>query len=400
MTPAANSHKSDVIYANLGSNERAIVDNIHAPFVRRLVIRLVAIKLRLQFTGWLQYLIPLPITLVLFLLTGLAYLGGLQTVASVLIWLPLALSAIILFDIITCRFRIRLPEPLPKARTGDDVFMLMRTRRSCRSYQTRALTVEHEQALQASVAARLNEPRLGHAPIRLELVKAPITVWPVVNARQFLVAIAPAKYNRKAILDIGRTLQKIVIDATRMGLGTCWIGPGADQRSVKAHLGERFDDKQDAIICLCAVGYKSWYTPLFIRVFNAQFHKRMPLSGLFFADDAMTQPLPTDNAPWVAYRRSFESCQWAPSSYNGQTTRCVAKQTDNGHRFDFYAATSSRYYAAVATGIWCGNWEMGCRALGIDGQFQQLTADEHGLTAEDDTPPHHDISWFSATNPR
>jgi hypothetical protein len=231
-------------------------------------------------------------------------------------------------------------------------------------------------------------------------VKAPITVWPVVNARQFLVAIAPAKYNRKAILDIGRALQKIVIDATRIGLGTCWIGPGADHRSVKAHLGERFDDKQDAIICLCAVGYKSWYTPLFIRVFNAQLHKRMPLSGLFFTDDAMTQPLPTDNAPWGAYGRSFESCQWAPSSYNGQTTRCVAKQTDNGHRFDFYAATSSRYYAAVATGIWCGNWEMGCRALGIDGQFQQLTADEHGLTAEDDTPPHHDISWFSATNPR
>jgi hypothetical protein len=47
MTTAANSRKSDVIYASLGSNERAIVDNIHAPFVRRLVIRLVAIKLRL-----------------------------------------------------------------------------------------------------------------------------------------------------------------------------------------------------------------------------------------------------------------------------------------------------------------------------------------------------------------
>ena len=92
MTTAANPRKSDVIYANLGSNERAVVDNIRVPFVRWLVIRLVAIKLRLQFTGWLQYLIPLPITLVLFLLTGLAHLVGLQTVAGVLIWLPLTLS--------------------------------------------------------------------------------------------------------------------------------------------------------------------------------------------------------------------------------------------------------------------------------------------------------------------
>jgi nitroreductase len=276
--------------------------------------------------------------------------------------------------------------------------MLMRTRRSCRSYQNRALTPEHEQALQASIAARLNEPRFGQAPIRLESVKARITVWPVVNAKQFLVAIAPAEYNRTAILDIGRTLQKIVIDATRMGLGTCWIGPGADHRSVKAHLGERFDENKDTLICLCAIGYKSWYTPLFIRVFNAQFHKRLQLSKLFFTDNAMTQTLPTDTAPWAAFGRSFESCQWAPSSYNGQTTRCVGKQTENGPRFDFFAATSSRYYAAVATGIWCGNWEMGCEALGIDGHFQQLTGDERGLAAEAETPPRYDISWFSTSD--
>ncbi|MCP4498814.1 MAG: nitroreductase [Deltaproteobacteria bacterium] len=396
---ATAKRKSEVIYASLSPNEQAIIDKVQIQLIRRLMIRIVALKLRLQFTGWLQFLILLPITLGLYLLTGLVYLVGLHLVASVVIWLPLALSAIILFDIITSRFCIRLPESMPKTRTDDDVFRLMRTRRSCRSYQTRALTVEHEQAMQASITAHLAEPRFGDAPIRLEWVSAPITVWPVVNARLFLVAIAPAKYNRKAILDVGRILQKVVIDATRMGLGTCWIGPGADHKSVKAHLGARFDGDEDAIICLCAVGYKSSYSPLFIRVFSAQFHKRMPLSKLFFADDAMADPLSTDDAPWAAYGRSFESCQWAPSSFNGQTTRCIAKQTDEGERFDFYAATSSRYYAAVATGIWCGNWEMGCNALGIDGQFQQLASDERRSKEENATPPHHDVTWFSTRQP-
>lgn len=395
MTTTNSSRKSDIIYKNLGANEKAIIDKVRAPWLRSLFIHTVAIKMKLQFTGWLQYLMPAPATFALFLLTGLVYLLGFHTVASWFIWLPLLLSAIILFDVITCRFRIRLPESLPKARTDDDVFTLMRERRSCRSYQSRKLTTAHAQALAQSVTNHLNEPRLGDTPIRLEWVNAPITVWPAVNASHFLVAIAPAEYNRTAILDIGRTLQKIVIDATRMGLGTCWIGPGADHASVKLHLGDRFNEYKDAIICLCAVGYRSWYTPLFIRIFNAQFHKRLPLSDLFFADTELKQPLDTSVQPWSNYKHCFESCQWAPSSYNGQTTRCVSKKTANSLQFNFYATTSSRYYAAVAIGIWCGNWDMSCDALEMKGSFVLLSQPQNKGSKSDKVLPHYDISWVS-----
>ena len=90
------------------------------------------------------------------------------------------------------------------------------------------------------------------------------------------------------------------------------------------------------------------------------------------------------------------------------TSPCVSKvsryafaSADYGPRLDFYATTSSRYCAAVATGIWCGNWEMGCDELGIGGRFQQLSDDERGSSGEDDTPPRYDISWLSAaTSPR
>lgn len=30
--------------------------------------------------------------------------------------------------------------------------------------------------------------------------------------------------------------------ATRMGVATCWIGPGADHKSVVAKMGNRFDE--------------------------------------------------------------------------------------------------------------------------------------------------------------
>lgn len=43
--------------------------------------------------------------------------------------------------------------------------------------------------------------------------------------------------------------------------------------------GERFGPDRDQIICVCIFGYKSKYIPLFVRVFSAQFKRRLPLWG-------------------------------------------------------------------------------------------------------------------------
>jgi len=401
-----NSHhtinKTQSIYQNLGANEKAIIDKVNTPWLRVILIRFVHIKMRLQFTGWLQYLILTPITLLLFLIVGLIYIVGLylpifEQLANALIFIPLLILSIILFDIITCRFRIRLPEPIPKSRSDDSVFKIMRERKSCRSYQSKRLIPEHLSALKQSISTHLNTPKFSDAPIRLEWVEARINVWPVVNAQQFIVAIAPKQYNRSAIFDIGKSLQNIVINATKMGLGTCWIGPGADHTSVKAHLGARFNDEQDAVICLCAVGYKSVYAPLFIRIFNSRFHNRLDTSDLFFSDPQMNTPIDTTQHPWSDFEPCFESCRWAPSSYNGQTTRAVLSEPDpknnKNMQIDFYASTSSRYYAVIAIGIWCGNWEISCDALNVKGHFELASHSSKACLVSDIYTPQSDISW-------
>jgi nitroreductase len=279
-----------------------------------------------------------------------------------------------------------------------DVFDLMRVRRSCRSFQTRNLTEEHRTEL-LDVARTQSSPEflIGDHPIRLEYVSAPLTVWPVVGAREFLVAIAPKTYHRIAVIDVGRSLQKTVLHATRMGLATCWIGPGADQNSVIKHLGDRFDPAQDHVICVCAIGYESMFKPLAVRAMRRFQHQRLPLSELFFQDPTYTRPLDVNVDPFRAYGRCFEVCQWSPSSYNSQTTRCAAVTAqvsgkDRLIRFDFAAATSSRYYAAVAVGIWCANWEVGCEALGQPGQFEVIVADARSAEITPDLP-RYDLSW-------
>ena len=390
-------------HQNLTPNERAIIDSIRIPVLRNLFENIWRAKLRLQFTGWLQYVPPLVVTLVIFLIAGIIHLLGGTQVANGFAFLGYLLLVVETFDLVTVKFRIRPHERRPKRNDDLDLFDLMRIRRSCRSFQTRELTPADRDELMESVRRHNAEPKIGSSPVRFEYISAPLTVWPTVNASEFLVAIAPLEYDRLAVMDVGRGLQKIVMDATRMGLGTCWIGPGADHKSIMQHLGDRFDPKKDHIICVCAIGYKSWFIPMFIRAFNAQFYRRLPLASLFFADPQMKEPLDLEASPFNRFGRTYEICQWAPSSYNGQTTRCVAVMEGDGEeahleRFDFYSTTESRYYAPVAAGIWCANWELGCEALDIHGHFAVLPDEERGVQEKKDQPPRYDISWVLDEN--
>jgi len=391
-TPLA--HKKMIDHQNITPNEQAIIDKVRNPVLRKRFENLWRIKLRLQFTGWLQYIPPTMIILVVFLIAGITYLLGGALAAKGISVVGYVLLTVHVFDLVTVKFRIRPPERLPKRRDDMDLFNLMRARRSTRSFQTRKLTSSDYDELMESVKRHSEATRFGKSPVRFEYAAAPLTVWPTVNASEFLVAIAPKQYDRLAIMDVGRSLQRIVMDATRMGLGTCWIGPGADHKSIKQQLGDRFNPNEDHIICVCAVGYKSLFIPMFIRVFNAQFRRRLPLSSLFFTDSKMTEPLNTEAQPFNRFERNFEICQWAPSSYNGQTTRCVAVSNPNGMaRFDFYSVIESRYYAPVAAGIWCANWEMGCEYLGIHGHFDVLSNKERGAQEMTDELPRYEISW-------
>lgn len=404
------SHTGEIAAAHrdFSPNEKAVLDSVRIGFLRKLFAVIWRLKLRLQFTGWLQYIPVALLSFVFFLVAVVVHLFGATRAVVPFVFVGTLLLIVEIFDLITVKYRLRFPEPLPNRNDDLGIFDLMRARRSCRSFQTRKLTSADYNELMDYVHRHSESPTIGKAPIRFEYISAPLTVWPTVNATEFLVAIAPSEYDRVAVIDIGRSLQKIVIDATRMGLATCWIGPGADQSSIIKHLGDRYNPNEDHIICVCAVGYKSWYIPMFVRIFNMQFHRRLPLSSLFFYDARFNEPLDLDADPFNRFRRNYEVCQWAPSSYNGQTTRCVAVMerslarkpelsSDEPRlaRFDFYAATESRYYAAVAVGIWCANWEMGCQALGIHGHFAVLSADERRTLIDKARPklPGYDVSW-------
>ncbi|GAA2326751.1 nitroreductase family protein [Streptomyces kunmingensis] len=363
---------------------------------------LLRLKIRLQFTGWLQY-IPTAVAG-----AGLLVLSAPGALISawhaLLFWTPFCMGTLLLavaaFDVTMVKLRLRPKERIPSAPDGLDDLDLIRSRRSCRSFQDRYLTTEHRQELARAMREYTQPDRLiGTGAVRLEYFTAPLTVWPTVGAREFVVAITPHVYDRLAIIDVARSLHKVVLRATRMGVATCWIGQGADQTSVQRHLGNRFDPKRDHVLCVCAVGYRSRFKPLTVRLIERVQRRRLSVTSLFFADAGFKQALPIDAAPFSAYERCFELCQWAPSALNSQTTRCTAVTDNTGRalaRLDFHTATASRHYAPVALGIWCATWEAGCEALGIKGSFRALSQSERGV-GEAPSLPRYDVSWIAIT---
>jgi hypothetical protein len=182
----------------LGANEKALLNRIPVLFLRKIAAGVVRAKMRVQFTGWLQYLLPLIFVLIFSLMGGIALLLNVRVLAISFFILGALIFIIAIFDVVTSKYRLRFPERLPKRNDNLELFDLMRTRRSCRSFQVRKLTAADYKKLMESVRVHTEESQIGKSPVRFEYISAPLTVWPTVNATEFLVAITPKEYDRLA----------------------------------------------------------------------------------------------------------------------------------------------------------------------------------------------------------
>ena len=117
------------------------------------------VKLRLQNTGWLQYL-PLLIIGQLTLLISDALVSYSPGVAFILKMMGKMLWTIGVFDILTLKFNIRPPEP----RT------IICLRHSCRSFQWRKLQDKDREEIM-KIARMESKHTFGTTPIRLEYIE-------------------------------------------------------------------------------------------------------------------------------------------------------------------------------------------------------------------------------------
>lgn len=210
-----------------------------------------------------------------------------------------------------------------------DVLTAIHQRVSVRSYADRSVDAA---LLKQLLAFAENCDRLTDAAPRVDLISGVEQVERVLtfmvgsygliqNAPHLLVGILPEESDR-ARIHLGFALEQVVLEATRLGLGTCWITGTYDAEQA----GNAVDIKTGEVpAAVCALGHpaEGGYGLLHTQVIRrlAGGHKRKPLTEIVF--------FRRWSEPWS--REEIDStlvtvlkhARLAPSAHNAQPWRFI-----------------------------------------------------------------------------
>jgi hypothetical protein len=258
---------------------------------------------------------------------------------------------------------------------------IIKERFSCRSYLKVPIAAE-TRVLLADFAASLRSGPLG-SQSRFELVAATGddlkalkglgTYGFIKGATGFF--IGATKESEKYLEDYGYLMEKIILYATTLGLGTCWLGGTFTKSSFAKKISA---DQGEIIPAVTSVGYiakKPRRLDALIRR-GAKADKRLPWEELFF-DGEFGVPLSEEAAD--DYARPLEMVRIGPSASNRQPWRILK----DGNTWHFYLQRSPGYrerrtvklftnsdLQRVDMGIAMCHFELTARELGLEGRWE------------------------------
>lgn len=266
------------------------------------------------------------------------------------------------------------------------VIETIRLRKSCRTYDSRTVEPETIILLQEYLAS-CSETPFGSA-LRFEIMDfkemepgelKKLTTYGVIRGARYFMAGAVEKHPM-AMEDFGYGLEKAVLKATSLGLGTCILG-GTFRRSGFA---ERMNlGYHELLPAVTPLGYPRDSRSLVDRMFRAvaASDRRKSRQELFFCGHGGTV---LDDVRSGRFFTPLECVRLAPSASNKQPWR-VIMGTDDG-TFHFYLKRTPGY-EKIARDIRLQNIDMGIAMCHFDLSAAELgcpgdwTVDDPGLDA-------------------
>jgi len=247
---------------------------------------------------------------------------------------------------------------------------IIRIRKSWRSFDGREVEPQSLARLDDFISGL--EPPVFGGQVRVCVIKAkppgrntvPGTYGSIKGACDFLVgALGSSKW---AMVDFGYQFEKVVLFATDLGLGTCWIGGIFSRTSYAAKAGVT-----DGMIvpAISPVGYcaeKRTVVDTLTRTLAGSKHRK-PWAVMFFQHE-FGAPLSERDAG--RYAEPLEMVRLGPSASNRQPWRVIM----DGRGFHFYLERFPGYLA-----LW-GGMDLQKTDLGIAMCHFELTAREAGLS--------------------
>lgn len=207
----------------------------------------------------------------------------------------------------------------------------------------------------------------------------------IKGAQEFIVgAVENSDYNRE---HFGYLMELIILIATDMGLGTCWLG-GFFNRSL---FSEKINCTPNEIVpAITPIGYfpeKRRSKEKIIRI-ALKADQRKPWEQLYF-EESFDKPLLRKNAG--RFSTLFEMVRLGPSASNRQPWRIVKEL--NRNNFHFYTIEGKGLYKQflpLDIGIATCHWDLTAKEIGIEGNWEINQSDILGSEKF-----NYVISWIS-----
>jgi hypothetical protein len=275
---------------------------------------------------------------------------------------------------------------------------VIKQRFSCRTYRAQPIEREKRQQLQEYLSS------IGAGPfgtqVRFKLVAATEedssalsglgTYGFIKGAAGFI--LGAVTHGERNMEDFGYGMERAILFATDIGLGTCWLGGTFTKSRFAAKMPLREGESMPSV---ASVGYVPEQRSLRDRVIRkaAGAAQRLPWEGLFFAErfgEALSEEMAG------AYATALEMVRLAPSASNKQPWRIVRQ----GRAWHFYLQRTPGYGRAKSGSRRVADLQR--VDMGIAMSHFQITADEAGLAGRWSTdapniPVPDDLTEYSAS---
>jgi len=266
-------------------------------------------------------------------------------------------------------------------RLSEPAHELVRRRYSCRTYRPEPIDAGRRSLLEAFMIARTTGPLGSHARFRLiaaapgdrESLRRLGTYGFIKGATGFIVGAV--RHAPGDLEDYGHLLEQIVLYATELELGTCWLG-GTFTRStfVRRFGGLERGETLPAVVSIGLIGDDGAER---IRE-REEGARRLPVAQLFF-EDGFGEPLDPGRAG--GYAAALDAVRMAPSATNKQPWRIVLARGRPGSAaaWHFYLARTKAYRKNGPLFTVLRIADLQRVDLGIAMCHFELVAREHGL---------------------
>jgi nitroreductase len=253
---------------------------------------------------------------------------------------------------------------------------IIKQRTSVRTYAKSSIEPKKEALLKEYLASNSEGPFQTRMRFQLiaarqddvDALKGLGTYGAIKNPPGFIVGAM--EHSEKDVEDFGYTMEKIILFATDLDLGTCWLGGSFRKSKFAKAIAVGNHESVPAVASVGNLPEKFGLRDAFIR-YTVGAKKRLPWEQLFFSENFETS-LSQKNAG--TYAVPLEMVRLGPSASNKQPWKIVKEPGRN--TFHFYLQRNKRYHRQLK---WMKLADLQLMDIGIAMCHFELSAKEQGL---------------------